>query len=73
MQQPNTTENSPVSIEPELKTKFVYSILTDVIGVKDSEPDWEWVHFDGSRESLQFPKGSFKDGDKVKITFERVT
>lgn len=64
--------------EAAISLKYVYNILTEVIGVKpvgNEIPfsDWEWVHFDGSRESLQFPKGSFKDGDKVKITFERVT
>ncbi len=63
-------ESAPQSL------KVNHVVYTKVEEIKEANIDqtaW-WVHFEGSRESLQF-QGSkpFEIGDKIKITFEKVT
>lgn len=54
------------SIETKVK------VFTTVSSVKELSDESDWVHFEGSRESLALPKGYFKPGDKVSITFKKV-
>lgn len=51
--------------------KYLYNIFTSVEDIKQIEGHW-FVHFEGSRESLNFGTDhpGFAKGDKVKITFE---
>jgi hypothetical protein len=57
-------------VEGEMKFRFI--IYTDVIKVERYRDRW-WVHFDGSWESIGFDVEDtpFKQGDMVKITFEK--
>lgn len=70
---PVSTEPTEITLETEKKfLKFNWTIVADVVEVKKADENNEWIHFDGSRESLMFPNGAFMKGDKVKITFERM-
>ena len=55
------------------RIRTIHTVITTVKAVTGTGEDW-WVHFEGSRESLAFHgEKPFEPGEKVKITFERVT
>ena len=52
-------------------TVFVIYVRVDHV---ELHPDGWYVHFDGSWESINLgPDKPFDEGDRVKITFEKVT
>jgi len=57
----------------ETTVKIVDVILTRVEEVKPCRSGGYWVHFEGSRESLHFDDNRYSVGDRVKITFEKVS
>lgn len=57
------------SVETALKINHV--IYTRVQNIKPC-PEGDWIHFEGSRESMLFPTRSYAVGDEMKITFEKV-
>jgi len=65
-------ESTEAPIE-RTKLRQVYVVYTDVEEVKNQKDEIWWIHFRGSRESIAFPVPAFIQGDKVKITFEKVT
>ncbi len=60
-------------MEPaEAALKFTYVIHTTVTEVKEYiKGTSDWVHFEGSRESIALPKDSFIIGDEVEITIKK--
>ena len=60
---------------PKESIRFQYTVLTKVLEIKwlDIPKGW-FVHFDGSRESINFGSEppTWTTGDIIKITFERL-
>lgn len=55
----------------EAPVRNIYVIMTKVESVRQAA-DTDWVHLEGSRESIALPKDAFAIGDNVKISFERI-
>lgn len=54
--------------------RLVYTTQAHVLKINPAPEGW-WVHFEGSRESIFFNGKTqpYKPGDRVKITFEKVS
>ena len=63
------------SAQAPLKIKINYTVLTKVLSIEwHNQPDGYFVHFEGSRESINFgiEPTQWSVGQKVKITFEGI-
>lgn len=67
-------ESPPLTVMEKLRIHHVvYTRAAKVVNLgTDTDQHW-WVNFDGSWESLYFGSTKpFEQGDRVKITFEKV-
>lgn len=64
------TEIVPLAHSPDFKVRHI--IYTRVQNIKPCL-EGDWIHFEGSRESMLFPTRSYAVGDEMKITFEKVS
>lgn len=63
----------PIEAPVKRMLRIVHVVVTKVQAVTTQKGGDDWVHLEGSRESLAMPPGHYNPGDTVKITFNNIT